>query len=420
MRKSLAFVFLFFWGIAVPAATPPIKASANKRYLVDQNNVPWMMVGDSAHRMICHVPQSSWAAYFQDRQAQGFNTIDIFVMDGHSPCNGTGGAADGTLPFTSGSGPSSYDISTPNNAFWNEIDAYINQATSYGLVVSIDPAAWGNGFAIMYQNNGATKVFNWGAWLGNRYKNFPNIIWHTGQDFFTPSSSDVNLMAQLMAGIASTDSNHLDMFQAAPGSFSQQFNNQNATFAANLTLDFVYTYREVYDEVLQGYNFTGVLPTILPVIMGESNYETGNNTGALSSPANDFITRQEMWYAMTSGGAGHIFGNEHVNHFDSSYQANLDTAATDGANYSFTYTPVATTLTVNMAKFSKASVTAQWYDPSNGTYHIIAGSPFSNTGTQNFTTPGANGAGANDWVLVLSTSTATAPAPPTNLKATVQ
>src|SRR6266852_3761821 len=328
MRKSLAFVFLFFWGIAVPAATPPIKASANKRYLVDQNNVPWMMVGDSAHRMICHVPQSSWAAYFQDRQAQGFNTIDIFVMDGHSPCNGTGGAADGTLPFTSGSGPSSYDISTPNNAFWNEIDAYINQATSYGLVVSIDPAAWGNGFAIMYQNNGATKVFNWGAWLGNRYKNFPNIIWHAGQDFFTPSSSDVNLMAQLMAGIASTDSNHLDMFQAAPGSFSQQFNNQNATFAANLTLDFVYTYREVYDEVLQGYNFTGVLPTILPVIMGESNYETGNNTGALSSPANDFITRQEMWYAMTSGGAGHIFGNEHVNHFDSSYQANLDTAAT--------------------------------------------------------------------------------------------
>jgi hypothetical protein len=174
-----------------------------------------------------------------------------------------------------------------------------------------------------------------------------------------------------------------------------------------------------------------------------------------------------MWYAMTSGGAGHVFGNEHVNHFDSSYQSNLDTTATaqvkylsqlfnqypwwtfapdnahavvtagygtyngnngnmysatyattegDGANYSVTYTPVSTMLTVNMTKFSKA-VTARWYDPSKGSYQTISGSPFASTGTQSFATPGTNGDGTNDWVLVLSTN---APAPPTGLKAIVQ
>jgi hypothetical protein len=65
-----------------------------------------------------------------------------------------------------------------------------------------------------------------------------------------------------------------------------------------------------------------------------------------------------------------------------------------------TYCPNPTTLTVNMAKFS-GPVTAQWFDPSNGTYTTISGSPFPNSGTHNFTTPGANHDGDPDWVLVL-------------------
>ena len=66
------------------------------------------------------------------------------------------------------------------------------------------------------------------------------------------------------------------------------------------------------------------------------------------------------------------------------------------------YTPVAHTLTVNMTKLA-ASATARWFDPSVGTYTSISGSPFANTGTRNFTTPGNNSAGDGDWVLVLET-----------------
>jgi len=475
MRRLLCFLILFpcyLWGVAAWATTLPIKVSANKRYFVDQNNIPWIMVGDSAHTGICKLPQSSWAAYFQDRKNQGFNTIDLLAGDAAGSCAfpTSGAAADGTLPFTTGTTMSSYDLSTPNNAFWSEVDTFITQAGSYGLIVSIDPLAWGNGFAVTYQNNGATKTFNFGVFLGNRYKNNPNIIWHVGQDFDKgsfPSSSNLNLIAQLMAGIASADPNHLDTCQLNyTRSYSTQANSSNSTYAANLNTNFVYTYFEVYDYVLAAYNSS---PT-LPVILGETNYETGNNTGALSSGANAFITRQEMWYAMTSGAAGHIFGNEHVNHFDSSYQSNLDTTATaqvkyltqlfssyswftfapdtahalvtsgygsyngnngnmynatyattvwDGANYSFTYTPVSTTLTVNLSKFSKP-IKASWYDPTTGTSTAVSGS-FANSGTQNFTTPSgthSDGTNTNDWVLVLSPSNA--PAPPSSLKAVVQ
>jgi Protein of unknown function (DUF4038)/Putative collagen-binding domain of a collagenase len=376
----------------------------------------------------------------------------LLALDAASSCAfpTSGAAADGTLPFTTGTTPATYDLSTPNNAFWSEVDTFISEAAAHGLVVSLDPMAWGNGFAVTYQNNGTTKVFNFGVFLGNRYKNSPNIIWHVGQDFDKssfPSSSNLNLMAQLMAGIASVDGNHLVNCQLNYyRSYSTQGNATNATYAQYLSSNFVYSYYEVYDYILQAYNGS---PT-LPVFLGETNYETGNNTGALSSSADAFITRQEMWYAMSSGATGHIFGNEHVNHFDSSYQSNLDTTATrevhylsglfaqynwwtltpdqahtvvtggygsynggnenmynatyattawDGGTLAVTYTPVATTLTVNMGNFTK-SMSAEWYDPTTGSTTMIG--TFANSGTQSFTTPSTTHAdGTHDWVLVL-------------------
>jgi hypothetical protein len=69
--------------------------------------------------------------------------------------------------------------------------------------------------------------------------------------------------------------------------------------------------------------------------------------------------------------------------------------------------PSAVTLTVNMAAFN-GPMRARWFDPSNGpgggTYTSIPGSPLVNSGSQDFTTPGTNGAnsaGDQDWVLVL-------------------
>ena len=47
------------------------------------------------------------------------------------------------------------------------------------------------------------------------------------------------------------------------------------------------------------------------------------------------------------------------------------------------------------------SASGRWYNPTSGQYTTIAGSPFANTGSRTFTTPGNNGTGTNDWLLVL-------------------
>jgi hypothetical protein len=48
-------------------------------------------------------------------------------------------------------------------------------------------------------------------------------------------------------------------------------------------------------------------------------------------------------------------------------------------------------------------VRAQWYDPTDGRYSAIHGSPVRRTATRRFTVPGPNHEGDPDWVLVLTT-----------------
>jgi hypothetical protein len=57
------------------------------------------------------------------------------------------------------------------------------------------------------------------------------------------------------------------------------------------------------------------------------------------------------------------------------------------------------TLTVDLSKFS-SSITAKWFDPTDGSYSAIG--TFSNSGTRNFTPTGSNFAGDPDWVLLLT------------------
>src|SRR5215469_11255034 len=113
----------------VSSSAFPIKLSANKRYFLDQNNTPWLMVADAGHHLMAGLPQSSVATYLNDRKNNGFNTINFYGAcgeSGSSPTSGTcqasGAAFDGTLPFTAGTSNANYDLSAPNDTYWKEVD----------------------------------------------------------------------------------------------------------------------------------------------------------------------------------------------------------------------------------------------------------------------------------------------------------
>ncbi len=429
-----------------PNLVLPLKASSNHRYLVDQNGTAFLIMGDAPQSLVGNLSSGDMSTYMADRESLGFNSIWVNLLcASYTYCNPNGTTYDGVAPFTTGSSPSNYDLSTPNSVYFSRIDSMVNMASTYHLVVFLDPVETG-GWLVTLQNNGSAKAYNYGVYIGNRYKNFTNIVWLHGNDFQTwTTAADNNLVKQVMAGIASVDSNHLQTIEL---NYNSSYSNQDSALGSLLTTDSAYTYYETYDIVLQSYNSSPTIPTYLV----EANYEYDNNTGALPGPAGPYVLREQAYWTMLSGGAGQLYGSHYTVAFPQGWQSFLDspgameiqhikqlfdsfpwwnlvpdathTVVTAGygtyngsnmnlttATYcttswitngslALTYCPNAATLTVNLAKFS-SPVTAQWYDPSNGTYTSIPGSPFPNSGIQHFATPGNNHDGNPDWVLVL-------------------
>jgi hypothetical protein len=447
--------------------------------------------------------------YLADRQARSYNLIWPSVLcneycgnvvSGTSPS--TMALADGTPPFTSGSNENSYDYTTPNNAYWTEIDNLVIDAANFGMVLALDPFDTGlgvtpgdpSGTSFKCDNNypgelvgarssGVSKMTTYGNYLGTRYKNYPNIMWIIGNDFQSvncttgSSGNDAALVAAIMNGIKSTDPNHFISLEA---NYQYSYSSQNSTISPYITLNGVYTFGGVYDQFYQAENASSI-----PAFLIETNYEYDNDTGALSpwpegpppcsgappcsaqsNTMYDYIVRLTNWWSMTSGAAGVIPANYYENDapFPTGWQAGIDsngstqiqylasffnslaswqtmaadqgrTVVTSGYgtycggvngttgngtcldqvtnNYVTTiwnashgaviYDPAGLSLTVNMASFSNA-LTAQWYDPTKGIYTTVSGSPFANSGSHTFSTPGNNSRGVSDWVLLLQVS----------------
>jgi hypothetical protein len=77
-------------------------------------------------------------------------------------------------------------------------------------------------------------------------------------------------------------------------------------------------------------------------------------------------------------------------------------ASTPNGRLVLVYIPSARSITVDLTRLS-GSIIARWFDPTAGTYQTISGSPFPNTTSHVFSTPGTHTDGASDWVLVLET-----------------
>ncbi len=438
--------------------------SANHRYLLDQFGHPFLMVGDSPHSLTANLTEPQADTYFANRQSHGVNAAWMqALVDGYTGGRSNGATYDGILPFTTPN-----DFSTPNPAYFQRLSDMVNLAAQHGVTVFLDPMDTA-GWQSQYESNGATKDYNYGVYLGTLFKNAPNIVWITGNDYgMWWNATDDNDVTSIAKGIASVDTHHLQTVQLN-GTISSSLDDSNWT--PIISMNGAYTYYPTYDEVLHAYN---QMPT-MPVYLQEANYEFENNTNA-SYPTTNESLRRQSWWTITSGGvAGQMYGNSYT--WDTSdwptEQAHLDTpgviqmqywaslleghewynltpdqthtfltagmgtydpaqddvlqsdyataAITSDGAFGLVYVPAARTVTVNLSKLSGA-VTARWFDPSNNTYQPISGSPFAaGSSSQQFTTPGVNADGNNDWVLVLDGTTGpdtTAPSAPTNLTAT--
>jgi hypothetical protein len=420
------------------AAQPPefpLKVGPTGRYLVDQANRPFLVVGDSPQALIVNASAQDAADFLANRSAAGFNAVWVNLLsDDYTGGRPDGSTFDGIAPFTTAG-----DLSTPNEAYFARADAFIRLAAQQRLAVFLDPIETG-GWLDVLRRNGVAKAFAYGRYLGERYKGFANIVWLNGNDFQTwGNARDDALVLAVAKGIRSADRNHL---QTVELNYTVSSSLDDARWRGLIGLDAAYTYDPTYDEVLREY----ARSDFLPVFMVEANYEGEHDyTGPQT------LRRQEYW-TFLSGATGQFYGNKYTWPLADGWRAHLDTvgsrqmtyarnlfitrrwfdlvpdtthqvlvsgygtysadgsvndsdyataAATRDGTLVIAYLPTQRTVTVDLAKLS-GQVTAQWYDPASGTYTRVSGPPLPNSGTQRFTSPGANSDGDGDWVLVLT------------------
>ena len=117
------------------------------------------------------------------------------------------------------------------------------------------------------RNNGATRCRAYGQYLGNRYRNFTNLLWMSGNDFQTWTTASDDAVALAVAqGIRAADTNHLHTVEL---DYQVSSSLDDPNWAAIVGLNAAYTYYPTYAEVLHAYGQS----SSTPVSMIEANYE---------------------------------------------------------------------------------------------------------------------------------------------------
>ncbi|HXQ81963.1 MAG TPA: DUF4038 domain-containing protein [Opitutaceae bacterium] len=438
---------LLLCGAAYGASYPVKVGSTNPRILVDQDNTPFLIVGDSPHALIVNLSEPDAASYLADRAAHGFNSLWVNLLCVR-PQEGRpdGSLLDGTKPFANAiPGTGYFDLTTPNEAYFAHADRVIRMAAANGIEVMLDPIETA-GLLQTALHNGPARCRAYGQYLGNRYRNFPNLIWLNGNDLQTWGvAADDAVITSVALGIRDRDTNHLQTIEL---NYQASSSLDDPNWAPIVGLNLAYTYFPTYAEVLHAYNQSATTP----VFMGEANFEFERNDSTDGGSTRN-LRMQEYW-AMLSGATGQLYGNHYIWRFLPGWRSHLDSpgvvqlgymeslfgarkwydlvpdqthafvtagygsfvssgsfvandyvaaALTPDGSLGMAYLPQGGTITVAMTRLRNL-VMARWFDPSANAFTPIAGSPFSNAGTRRLTSPARNSAGDPDWVLVLETA----------------
>lgn len=376
---------------------------------------------------------------------------------------------DGLPSFVGGTPSTPGPITKPYEPYWQRVDTMIKLAAKYNLNVIAYPMETGGWLQTM-EAAGADQCRRYGEFIGRRYKSFTNIVWAFGNDYTETSWSVPSIDAVVIAvakGILSQDQNHLVTIELGSGLANQFFGQSSSTddkrWSPLLGLNWGYTYLPTYATAKLDRQDSSI--PVIPYILGESGYENENWSGVEGNPA---TCRRENWCSIIGGGlAGVIYGNGSIWYFSSGvWQSNLNSNGaiqsgyvrafferlnwkelkpdyshtlciagygeefenlaspstqnasgqsyisldgyapamiTDDGTLGIVYVQNTTTLTIDLSKMS-GDVTAEWYDPTNNRYLTIG--EYHHSGTVQFTSPGTNSQGDQDFVLLLTTKKA--------------
>jgi hypothetical protein len=438
----------------------PLRVAPGGRHLVDQRGTPFLIKGESPWLALTNLTEAEQERYLADRSAKGFNLVEVSLTnhDYTAPPNPVPPAnRAGDLPFLEPG-----DLSTPNPAYFDRAAAFVDRAAAHGIAVLIAPnylgfdggrEGWWHELGSAQNTRPVCAAF--GRYLGNRFKDKKNVLWIAGGDFAPPAGSEGEarhweiFQGLRAAGASQPWTGHWN-FDHLGGISTDQ-----ARFREAMALNGVYQYANTYKYAARAYQ----AQPPRPVYLLESTYEHEHPA------ANTQPFRKAWWWTMLSGGSGVLWSNAflwlcesargtyrvdygEVDGAVSSWEAELQSpgtfemlhlhtlfesipwhrlvpagpasggpqlvtsgqwpdrwfgqrhiaaAATPEGDLLVAYVPPAgsgsRSFALDLSRM-RGDRRARWYDPSTGGWR-----PASIA--DHFDTPGANGSGTNDWVLVI-------------------
>ncbi len=424
-----------------------LEVTSNGHYLQYVDGTPFFWLGDTAWDLFYKLTLNEIKDYMDNRAAKGFNVIQAVVLPETGALNKPN--RYGQIPLKN------LDPTQPNDEYFVLIDSTIKMAAKRQMFIGLLPT-WGDKVTKMWGEGpvvfDSVNAYTYCKWIGNRYKDDPNIIWIVGGDrpAFNDSTDWRSVWRAMTRGIREgTDGKAFITYHPAGESSSSRFWSEENIFDMNMVQS-GHRKRDlpIWEWIKHDYD---LLPP-KPVLDGETNYE--NLPIATNPPYNGYFrsydVRKQLYRSVFSGACGVTYGETSVflfyrpgdkreNFAEHYWSESLDepgavqagylkklilsrpsltrvpdqslivkrqgkepsehiTAFRDvDSSYAMIYLPIGKKIEINTSLLKAKKIKAWWFDPKNG--RVAKSNSFKTKKVQWFTSPTLGK--ENDWVLVI-------------------
>jgi len=294
---------------------PKLAVSANHRTLTADGK-PFFWLGDTGWLLFGKLDREQADKYLSDRQAKGFNVVQVMVLHNLSVTNAAG---DSALVNKNIAMPKLVSPAAGNGkkGYWDHLDEIIDLAAQKGLYMALVPV-WGPNVRAGHVT--AQQAETYASFLAKRYKGKSNIIWMNGGD--VRGDDSLKIWNIIGTTLKKQDPNHLvtfhpfgrtqssawfhdekwldfNMFQSGHRNYTQDTAKADLKFG-----------EDNWRYVSADYKRSPAKPTL----DGEPSYE-GIPHGlhdTLQPKWNDDDLRRYAWWSVFAGACGFTYGNNSV------------------------------------------------------------------------------------------------------------
>jgi hypothetical protein len=306
-----------------------LKISKNRRYFTHQDGAPFVWLADTDWTIAQRLKWDDVEYLMQKRKSQGFTVLQIVALDPEQDKDMRNPAGEKALLND--------HLSTPNEKYFEYLDWIIDKAEEYGFYILLLPV-WGelvvgHNWMGEFSEKVVTEEnsYEYGRWIGNRYKDRTNIIWCLGGDR-QPIHLGVNykgVWRKMAEGIAKGVLNKDLTYNVKDSAWEELLLTYHACHEAETGECSTMSYwndDEAWISFITIQSGHGITPknyelvkkeydreNPMPVFDGEPAYEQMPTTWPIGSDFHEgWMVRKRAYWSLFAGSFGHTYGHPSV------------------------------------------------------------------------------------------------------------